>query len=104
MNKLTIKIILSIAIGILVGTIAGNLENNKIITYYITSSDKEISKDKFNHIIKQNKTREIGNAYYIDLLKKSVFNKELGFYYGLITCSSLIILLLVPTILKKQDY
>ena len=104
MNKLTIKIILSLAIGILVGTIAGNLESNKIKTYFISVSDKEISKEKFNLIIKRNKTNGITSSNYTDLLKKSVFNKELGFYYGSTTSSSLIIILLAVTLLKKKDH
>jgi hypothetical protein len=95
MNKLIVKIILSIAIGVLVGTVSGNLESNKTITYSMRSvaGSFEISKKKYDEYNKR--------GAYVN--KKVAFNKELGFYYGAITGSSLIILFLIPGLIKKQD-
>ena len=94
MNKIIIKVILAIAIGVLVGTITGNLESNKKTIYFMYSEGGgfEIPKEKYIELK--------DNAL---LNKKISFNKELGFYYGAITSSSLIILLLAPNLLKKQD-
>ena len=95
MNKLVIKIIFALAIGILTGTITGNLQQNKTITYFIVTDGGgfEIPKKKYDEF---NQNGSLVN-------KKTSFNKELGFYYGAIVGSSLIILFLIPSIFKKQD-
>lgn len=97
MNKLIIKIILAIAIGVIVGTISGNRESNKIATYFMPTynASVEISKERYEH--------EQNNTQNTPTYKKISFNKELGLYYGAITSSSLIILLLIPSLMKKQE-
>jgi hypothetical protein len=98
MNRLTVKIILAIAIGVLVGTVFGNLESNKIVTYHepTANGNSEISKDRYES--------DLNNKFNTnDSFRKISFNVELGFYYGAITSSSTIILLLIPSLIKKQD-
>jgi len=98
MYKLIVKIILAIAIGVIVGTVSGNLESNKIVTYFypLGNASVEISKESYEY--EQDNKYNTHKSY-----KKIFFNKELGFYYGAITSSSLIILLLIPSLMKKQE-
>ncbi|WPR72496.1 hypothetical protein SLW70_04980 [Flavobacterium sp. NG2] len=95
MNKLVTKIIFAFAIGMLTGTITGNLQQNKTTTYFVITDGGgfEIPKKKYDEF---NKNGSLVN-------KKTSFNKELGFSYGAIASSSLIILFLIPSMLKKQD-
>lgn len=104
MNKLTVKIILALAIGVLVGTVAGNLENNKEGAYFHVAFKEEISEEAYEMFMKKFKDNGSSNDHIIRVLrKKESFNKELGFYYGSITSSSLIILFLIPALIKKDE-
>lgn len=102
MNRLIIKIVMAIAIGVLIGVVSGNLESNKQITYFFDG--KEISKESYDIFMKVVKDEGSGDDYIVRAINKKVsFNKDLGFYYGAFASSSLIILLLIPSLIKKQD-
>jgi len=96
MSKIKVKLIIAITIGLLVGTIVGYVKSNKSYYRNFLRDDVKISKEEYEYNIWNNKEEK--RDYRIE----ETFNKGLALLTGVSTGAPLIIIILLPTLFKKE--
>ncbi len=95
MEKIFMKLIISIAIGAIVGLIAE--QQNKVIKYYVIAGEPAlipISKAIYDEGVLKDSSK---------YLKEEIFNTQLFFYYGGLSGAGLIIILLLPNLINRSS-
>lgn len=95
MEKIFIKLIISIAIGAIVGLIAE--QQNKVIKYYVIAGEPTlipISKAIYDDGVLKDSSK---------YLREEIFNAQVFFYYGGLSGAGLIIILLLPNLINRSS-